>query len=404
MRPLRLRWVNGGVTAAEGFRAAGISAGIKRSGKPDLALVVGDEPAVAAGVWTTNRVQAAPVRISAQRLRGGRAQAVLLNSGCANCLTGEAGVRDALRLGREAAHALGVDEQGVLLASTGLIGRRLPADRVTRAIPTLIAQLGRAHHREAARAILTTDRVPKEAACEARLNGRTVRLGGMAKGAGMIAPSLATMLCVLTTDARISAPLLRRMVKHAAAQTFNRITIDGDTSTNDCVFALASGASGVSVRAGTAAAAQFASMVQAVCERLAVAMVADGEGASKTMDVQVVGAKTPRDAEACARQVANSLLVKTMLAGGDPNPGRLAAAVGASGARFDPMRFEVWVGALRVVARDAVLDVSASRLRALLSQPHVAVRVDLHAGRAAARMLTCDLSEGYVRINAGYAT
>ena len=399
-----MQWIEGGVTAAEGFRASGVSCGIKRSGKPDLALVVADASAAAAGVWTTNRVQAAPVRISAQRLRRGLARGVLLNSGCANCLTGEPGTRDALAIGRAVSQALGIAEHELLVASTGLIGRRLPVPRMVRAVPKLVQRLSRAHHREAARAILTTDRMPKEVAGEAVIDGMRCHLGGMAKGAGMIAPSMATMLCVITTDAAMSSTLLRMLLVQATEQTFNRISIDGDMSTNDTVFALASGRSGLTIRPGTPQARMFAALLLAICSRLATLLVEDGEGASRTMEVRVEQAQTPRQAQQCARQVANSPLVKTMLAGSDPNIGRIAAAVGASGAVFDLNRLEIFVGGQCVVKRGTAVRLGTGRLRALLTQPHVEVEVRLHAGPADGRMLSCDLTEAYVRINAGYAT
>ena len=399
-----MKWITGGVTAAKGFRASGVSAGIKRSGKPDLALVVADQPAAAAAVFTTNRVQAAPVVISRQRVRRGAARAVLINSGCANCLTGAAGARDARRLGRAAAQALGVREQDVLLASTGIIGRRLPVPRIERAVPKLIARLGRANHRAAAAAILTTDLVPKESAVEATVKGRTFRVGGMAKGAGMIAPSMATMLCVITTDAEISPGLLHRLLRGVTGRTFNRISVDGDMSTNDSVFALASGRAGVVIRDGTDGARVFACALESVAERLAAQIVRDGEGATRTMEVQVLGARNEREAQACARQVACSPLVKTMLAGADPNVGRIAGAVGASPARFDPRKLEIHIGSQRVVAQGAALRLGKSVTRALLAHPAVSVRIDLHAGRAQGRMLTCDLTAAYVRINAGYTT
>ena len=398
-----MKWVAGGVTAARGFRAAGISAGIKRSRKPDLALVAAERPAVAVGVFTRNRVQAAPVLISKSRLASPRAQAVLINSGCANCMTGAGGMRDALIIGRAAAKQLGIGERDLLLASTGLIGRRLPVPAVLRAMPKLILQLSRMHHEAAAQAILTTDLHPKEAAVESVINGRRCRVGGMAKGAGMIAPSMATMLAVITTDAAISAGVFRRLLRAAAERTFNTVGIDGDMSTNDTVFGLASGSSGVIIRPG-ASVASFAAMLDAVAARLAELLVRDGEGASKLMEIEVSGARTGREAMACARQVACSPLVKTMLAGSDPNVGRIAAAVGAAPVRFAPQRLEIRVEGVRLVARGAVLPIAESVTRRLLARPRVRVRIDLHAGVARGRMLTCDLTEEYARINAGYAT
>lgn len=399
-----MRWVDGGVTAASGFLAAGVSAGIKRSRKPDLALVTAHRPVAAAGVFTANRVKAAPVVISHRRLRRGRAMAVLINSGCANCMTGARGYQDALTLGREVARALGVSEQEVLLASTGLIGRGLPVAKIRRAIPRLVSRLSRNHHHEAAQALLTTDRAPKEVAVDGIIRGSRFRLGGMAKGAGMIHPSMATMLGVLTTDVAIAPSVLRAMLRQAVGATFNRISVDGDMSTNDTIFALASGMSGVTIAPGTRSQRLFGEMLKAVCERLAWLIVRDGEGASKLMEVQVVGARTEREAQAAARQVANSPLVKTMLAGSDPNVGRIAAAVGASSAHFNPNRLEIRLGDGVVVSRGVALHVGSAALRSMLNHREVKVTINLRAGDAQARMLACDLTEAYVRLNAGYAT
>jgi glutamate N-acetyltransferase/amino-acid N-acetyltransferase len=400
-----MRWISGGVTAAEGFRASGINAGIKRSRKPDLSLVVSDRLSAAAAVFTSNRVQAAPVLISKSLIRRGSARAVLINSGCANCLTGMAGRQDALRLGRLVATLLRVSSQDVLLASTGLIGSRLPVAKVERSLPRLVGQLSRAHHEAAAHAILTTDLRAKEAAVEGLIRGRRVRLGGMAKGSGMIAPSMATMLAVITTDADVPPGLLTRLLRAVTAETFNRVTIDGDMSTNDTVFALASGASGAKVRDGDAAAVgALAGLLRAVSQRLALLLVKDGEGAAKVVELEVCGARSAWDAERCVRQVALSPLVKTMVAGGDPNPGRIAAAAGASGAWFRPEALEIRIEGVRLVAGGRTLPVPSSVTRRLLTRPTVRILVDLHAGRFASRMLTCDLTEEYVRINAGYAT
>ena len=401
---MNMQWIDGGVTAAAGFQASGVSAGIKKSRKPDLALVMSDAPAAAAAVFTNNRVQAPPVVMSKERIRSGRAQAVLINSGCANCMTGAAGRADALRLSRELARRLDIAERDVLLASTGIIGRRLPVPRILKAIPKLIRLLHMAHHRDAAVAMMTTDLKPKEVAVETRMKGRMCRVGGMAKGAGMIAPSMATMLAVVTTDAKIAPALLRRLLRKVSARTFNAISIDGDMSTNDTVFALASGRSGVVVTPGSEAARGFAQMLEAVCARLAMMIVKDGEGATRIMRVHVVGARTAREAAAAARQVAYSPLVKTMLAGGDPNVGRIAAAVGASTAVFHPDRLEMCIGQTRVVHRGVACTLSASVATHLLSAPEVTVRIDLHAGQAEGWMATCDFTEEYVRINARYST
>jgi glutamate N-acetyltransferase/amino-acid N-acetyltransferase len=301
------------------------------------------------------------------------------------------------------ARALKAPSREVLQASTGIIGSRLPVLQREQAVPQLVAGLSRANHRAAARAMMTTDRVPKEAAVAMTVNGRTVRVGGMAKGAGMIAPSMATMLCVITTDAAMAPALLRQLLRQATEQTFNRISVDGDMSTNDSVFALASGASGVRVRRGTPSARRVAHALEAVAARLAKAIVEDGEGAARIMEVEVIGARSDAEAQACARRVAYSPLTKTMLAGGDPNVGRIGAAVGASQVHVDPARLEISIGNRRVVSRGTAVSLTDGVFRGLLLRPEVRVRINLHAGRSQGRMLTCDLTTDYVRINAGYA-
>lgn len=403
-----MKWIPGGVTAARGFLASGASGGIKRGRKLDLALVVSDARATTAATFTTNAVTAAPVQISRRRVRRGEARAVLLNSGCANCLTGAAGMRDALRVSRRLAAALRIPREQVLLASTGLIGSRLPVGKIEQALPLLAHRLAKAHHRQAARAILTTDTVPKEAAAAGAIRGRTVHLGGMAKGVGMMAPHMATMLCVLTTDAAFDAAFAAAALREAVEASFNRVTVDGDMSTNDSVFLLANGRSGVTIARGTDEARRFRAMLAGVTQRLAMLLVKDGEGATSVARIEVEGARTAAEARACARRIASSLLVKTMLAGRDPNVGRIAAAAGASGARFDPGRLTVSIDGLgTVVRRGALTAFDAYGARRWL-QAHAAacpvIRVGLHAGRAAAWMTTCDLTEEYVRINAHYST
>lgn len=406
--PVQGRWVAGGVTAARGYLAAGVSAGIKRGRKLDLALVVTETPATAVGVFTTNRVRAAPVELSEGRLRSGAGRAVLLNSGCANCLTGPGGLRDAAQLCRWVARELKVAEGYVVMASTGLIGPRLPVAKIRRAIPLLVRSLDRNRHRQAARAMLTTDTVPKEVAVAGRIAGRMCHLGGMAKGAGMIAPRMATMLSVLTTDVAIDQQLLAGLLRGAVESSFNRISVDGEMSTNDSVFMLANGRSGVTVRSGTPEAEELERLLWLVTQRLARLLVQDGEGATTVASIEVQGARSAGEARACARQVASSLLVKTMLAGRDPNVGRIAAAVGASGARFDPGKLEIRIEGLGAVVTRGTLqpfDAAAARKR-LQSGPAAlpGIQIRLHAGSAQDSMLTCDLTEEYVRINARYAT
>ncbi len=399
-----MTWVAGGVTAAKGFLASGVSAGIKRNRKPDLALVVSETDAVCAGTFTTNRVKAAPVLLSQRRLARGTAKAVLLNSGCANCLTGEAGLKDATRLSNDVARLLGVADREVLVASTGIIGRRLPVPRMQRVVPTLVHRLSRSGHRQAALAILTTDRHAKEAAVRHRMAGRVCHLGGMAKGAGMIAPSMATMLCVLTTDVVIEQGLLEELLQAAVETSFNRISVDGDMSTNDTVFILANGRSGVRVRRNTPSARQFAQMLHHVTQRLAHRLIKDGEGATRIAKIDVTNARTDQEALACARQVALSSLVRTMLASGDPNVGRIAAAAGASGARFRPEALEIRISGSPVVVKGTATRLGKVLARRLFEPRELHIQIQLHGGSGHAQMLTCDLTEAYVRLNAHYTT
>jgi len=398
-----MKWIDGGVTAAQGFLASGLSAGIKRSRKPDMSLVWSEDPAVCAGTLTSNVVKAAPVLLSRERLRGGVARGVLLNSGCANCMTGEPGLHDAALLGRAAADELRVPEQQLLLASTGIIGRRLPVPRMRRAIPSLVKHLSRNGHRQAALGILTTDTKAKEAAVSARIAGRTCSVGGMAKGAGMIAPSMATMLCVITTDVRIDRALLAQLVREAVDASFNCVSVDGDMSTNDTVFVLANGRSGITIRRGSTEAKQFAAMLQAVTHRLAYLIVKDGEGATRIATIEVEGGRSDRDAARCARQIATSSLVRTMLASGDPNVGRIGGAAGASGARFDPDKLEIRIGHHVVVRGGVAKRIGKNLADRLFSPTELTIRVHLHAGSGRGRMMACDLTEEYVRLNARYS-
>jgi glutamate N-acetyltransferase/amino-acid N-acetyltransferase len=396
--------IEGGVTAPAGFRAAGVACGIKAKGL-DLALLAGDSPASAAGVFTTNLAQAAPVVVSREQLArsGGRAAAVVVNSGCANACTGDDGVAHARDMVQRTADALGCDPRHVLVASTGVIGVKLPMDKVRQGIAAAKAALSTSGGAAAARAIMTTDPFPKEAAIEARAAGGTFRAGGMAKGSGMIEPLMATMLGFVTTDALVDPPLLQRAIKSVVDETFNAITVDGECSTNDCVLALASGASGVRLDEG-----DYALLVDAlrrVCEPLAVAIVRGGEGATKLITVNVVGAASNEDARRAARAIANSPLVKTAVHGGDPNWGRLIAVAGRSGAGFSLGRAAVRIGDVELFSDGAPHDERADRAATYLQGPEISLEVDLGTGGGGrSRMWTCDLSAEYVRINAEYRT
>ena len=395
--------IAGGVTSPLGFRAAGVACGIKRDGL-DLALVVSDRPASAAGVFTTNRVQAAPVTRARANLQhsGGRAQAVVINSGCANACTGDAGDEAARLMVDRTAEAVGCSPDHVLVASTGVIGVPLDTARVAAGILKAVAALG-SRHVDAARAIMTTDRGPKEAAARIVLPQGTIRVGGMAKGAGMIEPRLATMLAVVTTDAEVPPALLHRALVEAVRDTFNAITVDGECSTNDSVFALASGASGV--RIDEESIPLLTRGLRHVCRVLATKIVRDGEGATKLVTVTVTGAASDEEARRTARAIGNSLLVKTAIHGGDPNWGRLLAVAGRSDVAFDPSRAVVKIGPAVLYADGRPHNEREQEAAHHLEGQEVSVSVDLGTGgAAAATMWTCDLTAEYVRINADYRT
>jgi glutamate N-acetyltransferase / amino-acid N-acetyltransferase len=396
--------VSGGVTAPRGFTAAGVHCGIKARGL-DLALVVAESLSSAAGVFTTNLAVAAPVIVSRQHLAasGGRARAVVVNSGCANACTGHAGLEVARLMAAEAARALGCDAEEVLVASTGVIGVSLDPRTVTDGIIRAAEVLGDAGHADAARAIMTTDPFPKEHAVRVETPGGVFHVGGMCKGSGMIEPRLATMLGFVTTDATVAPELLRRALVDAAETTFNAITVDGECSTNDSVFALASGASGVTI--GEPDYELLVEALRAVCQELALGIVRGGEGATKLVTVHVTGARTYDDAKQAARAIANSLLVKTAIHGGDPNWGRLVAVAGRCGSAFELSGARVVVGDTVLFEQGRPFDERAPEAAAHLAGRDVRVAVDLGVGGPEdATMWTCDLSADYVRINAEYRT
>jgi glutamate N-acetyltransferase/amino-acid N-acetyltransferase len=396
--------ISGGVATARGFRAAGISAGIKANGNPDLALIVSDTVAQIAAVYTTNKVLAAPVVVSKEHLErsGGMARAIVVNSGCANSCTGDTGMRDARAMAEETARLVGCPVEQVLVASTGVIGVALPMDKVRSGIPAAFGALGADQGPAAARAIMTTDLAPKEAAARITIGGREASIGGMCKGAGMIEPMMATMLGFLTTDAAMPKALLDRALREAVDQTFNAITVDGDSSTNDCVLLLASGASGVTV--DEASYATFAAGLTAVCRELALAIVRGGEGATKLVQVDVTGAASASEARKAAKVIANSLLVKTAIHGGDPNWGRLICAAGRAGVTFDASRAGVTMGSIVLFKDGQPHDELAPAAAEYLKGTELTIGVDLGAGSASSTVWTCDLSAEYVRINADYRT
>jgi glutamate N-acetyltransferase/amino-acid N-acetyltransferase len=400
-----LEMISGGVTTPRGFQAAGISAGIKaREGALDLAVVVSDRPAAAAGVFTLNRAQAAPVIVSREHLArsGAVARAIVVNSGCANACTGDQGVEVARLMAGETAQLAGCAPEQVLVASTGVIGVALDPEKIRRGLPLAFQALGRDQGGRAAQAIMTTDPFPKEAAGRLSIGGKEVAIGGMAKGSGMIEPMMATMLGFVTTDAAVPLPLLDRALREAVDDTFNAITVDGECSTNDCVFVLANGASGAAV--GDADYDTFAHALRAVCLRLALGIVRGGEGATKLLTINVTGARTPEEARRAAKAIANSPLVKTAVHGGDPNWGRLIAVAGRAGVAFELSRAAVVIGTTTLFENGRPHDEKAAEAAAYLKHNEILISVDLGAGSAASTVWTCDLSAEYVRINAEYRT
>jgi glutamate N-acetyltransferase/amino-acid N-acetyltransferase len=398
-----MEWAAGGVTLPQGFRASGVAAGLKKA-KKDLALLVSTVPAAAAGVFTANLVKAAPLLVTAERLRKGTAQALIVNSGNANACTGTEGYADAVAMAGMAAAALQLPEELVLVCSTGVIGRRLPLAKIEAAVPAAAAAVRKAGH-DAAEAILTTDTVVKEAAVRFSMGGRPCVIGGMAKGSGMIHPNMATMLAFLTTDAAIEAGLLRRALKEAVDQSFNMITVDGDSSTNDMVLVLANGCAGNPVISGPGLEYQtFAEALTAVAVALAKKVARDGEGATRLIEVQVKGARTLNDARTAARAIAGSNLVKAAVFGRDANWGRIICAAGYSGALFDPSAVDIFLGAEQVAQDGAGLPFSEERAGRELAQDPALITVDFKEGDYSATAWGCDLTYDYVSINASYRT
>jgi glutamate N-acetyltransferase / amino-acid N-acetyltransferase len=391
--------LSGGVCATPGIRAAGVAAGLKPSGNLDLALVASTSPVAAAAVQTRNRVTAAPVDITKRHVADGRAQAVLLNAGSANVCTGPDGITLAERSAEITARALGCEPTDVLLCSTGVIGVPIAADPFLSGIPRVVSDLSRDGASRAAKAIMTTDTAAKEVAVRVDDGNGACVVGGMAKGSGMIAPEMATMLCVLTTDAPISGPVLRATLKDVVARTFGRISVDGCMSTNDAVIVLATG---TAEQAPSLSA--FKEAMMRVCGTLAEAIVRDGEGATKVLHIRVTGAGNEEDAVALGRAIGSSALVKTALAGGDPNWGRILAAMGATSVEFEPQRVAVTFGGVTVCRFGVATSFDRGQAAAMLRGRDVYLTVDLGSGREEATFLTCDFTKDYVTINAEYTT
>jgi glutamate N-acetyltransferase/amino-acid N-acetyltransferase len=411
--------VRGGVTAPIGFKAAGIRAGIKSARKPDFAAIVSDPPAAAAGAFTKNAIRASSVDWCAGILPAPDISAIVCTSGCANACTGPKGIHDNATVASLTAAALKTWPKRVLTASTGTIGKYLPVNRIKTAMPKLISALSEKHSggTDFAQAIMTTDLEKKESAVRVKCGKGSFTIGGVAKGSGMIHPNMATMLCFITTDAEIDEKLLDKIVKRVVDRTFNNLTVDGDTSTNDMVLVMANGASGILVRRAIALANPEARKAQqmipvdafeealfAVCNDLCKKIAADGEGATKRVEINISGARTEAEAKLAAKAVANSNLTKCALFGNDPNWGRIACAVGYSGAQISKKLMSIKLCGIKVFENLLPVPFDADKLHTLLKKKVVNVDVDLGMGKVGAVAHTCDLSYDYVKINAEYHT
>lgn len=407
-----MKTIQGGVASPLGFKASGMHCGIRLSRKNDLALIFSNRPCQAAGVFTTNKVQASCVVLNKQRLLQGKAQAILANSGNANCMTGKQGFRHSQDIIRAAARELKVLPRHVLIASTGVIGKLLPVKKILSAIPELVEGLSKKGSMRAAQGIMTTDHVVKEVAAQCLIGSRPVRIGAIAKGAGMIHPEMAlvggrhaTMLCFVTTDAAISADALRSALNSAVQDSFNLITIDRDMSTNDMVLVLANGAAqNKRIQEGTRDFKTFTKVLSFLFLSLAKLMVRDAEGATKFVEIVVKNAESPVDARKVARSVASSNLLKCALFGSDPNWGRIAAAAGSAAAHVDPWKMRIYIGSVLVVKNGGGVVKDNRKLDRIFSRKNIRIVVDLGVGSSNATAYTCDLSTEYVRFNSAYKT
>jgi len=395
-----MKLISSGVTAPKGFRASGIHCGIKYKNK-DLALIYSSVPCLACGVFTQNKVKAAPLKVTETHIKNARAQAVVINSGNANCCTGKQGLDHARQTCRAVAKNLKVKTEDVLVASTGVIGKKLPLGKIKDKIPFLVDNLSRKAGLQAAQAIMTTDTLPKQISVQFNLGKSVVRIGGMAKGAGMISPHLATMLAFITTDAAIGRMSLKKALKAAADNSFNLITVEGDTSTNDMVLALANGLAG-NKRFTAQDFKLFQEVLNFVCISLARMIIKDAEGATKFVEVKVEGAKSTAQAKLVAFKVANSALVKTAIFGENPNWGRIAAAVGCADKSIRQDKLDIYLGQVKVLQKGAGLKTDQQKLKRMFKQEDIQIKIGLGLGKVASKVFTCDLSNKYVKINAEY--
>lgn len=394
-----------GVTFPRGFKAAGVKAGIKKSGNLDLALIYTEKEAAVAGVFTKNAVAAAPVLVSRQVVKGGKAHAIVANAGCANACTGEVGLANAHKMAELAAAELGCEANEVLVGSTGIIGVNLPMDKMAAGIKAAAAELSENGSANAGNAIITTDTYSKACSTEVEIGGHAVRFGAIAKGSGMIQPNMATMLCYITTDAKISSQLIQKALSDIVEVSFNMISVDGDMSTNDTVLVLANGESGMEeIQEGSKEYEQFHAVLLNICQELSKRIAADGEGATKFLTINVHGTKTFEDAKTVAMSIAKSPLVKTAFFGEDPNWGRVICAVGYAGIPMEPEKTVIKFGGIPVYANGLGVDFDIEAIHKVMAEHDIVIDVEMGLGEESATVWSCDFSYEYVKINGEYHT
>lgn len=401
-----LKEVAGGITFPRGFKAAGVKAGIKKNGKEDVALVLSTVEATWAGRFTTNKFPAAPVLVSRAALKNVSGRAVVINAGCANACTGEQGLVDARNTAKQVGSLLDISPEAVIVASTGVIGVPLPMEKLSAGVRQAAAELSEFGGEKASQAIMTTDTFVKTCGFVAEIGGVSVRFGGMAKGAGMICPNMATVLALITTDAAVSPDVLQKALTEAVNLSFNRITVDGDMSTNDMLAVLANGMAGNAQIAscGSPEYAAFVEALRATTLNLAKKVARDGEGATKFIEIEVKGAVSEADAKKAGMAIANSPLVKTAFFGQDPNWGRILCAAGYSGAELSPERTTLMIGGVRIVEAGLGARFNEKELRAAMAEREIKVVIDLGVGGSSATVYTCDMSYEYIKINGEYTT
>ncbi len=406
-----MKTIKGGVTTPKGFLASGVKAGIKKSGNPDLALLYSEVPAVAAASFTKNKFQASPVKISREHLKHKTHQAVIVNSGNANCANGRIGDKDAATMAELAARSLLLAKKEVLVASTGIIGHYLPMKKIKAAMPELIGDLSGSKGSVFAKTIMTTDTVEKELAVSLKLGSATILIGGSCKGVGMLYPDMktekhATMLCFVSTDASITKKMLAESLDEAIKDSFNMVSVDGDMSTNDSCFVLANGLAGNRrIESKGSYYNEFTESLKFLCKELAKKLAADGEGATKFVEIMVKGAKDIKDAKVVARKISTSSLLKCAICGEDPNWGRVVAAAGACGVDFDPDKVDVYLGNVKAMANgQSIKKFDKEKARKLFQKKDVRIKVDLKSGKSCATAWTCDFTKEYVAINSEYST